>query len=97
MKLAIFGAALFATVSSANASCLFTTSLCYEDSYGNSYRTERNLGGSYTTYQNNTPYSTTRETYGGGWQERRLYDGETRSFNYNPYDTGYRSKNYGYR
>ena len=59
-----------AVTTSAEAGCEFATGPRSTDSRGNSYRTEQNLGGVYTTHRDGNSYSTTGQTLGGTWQER---------------------------
>lgn len=84
MKLLTFGALLL-TIGAAHADCTFATGPCSTDSAGNTYRTEKNFGGGYTTYRNGSRYSTTTQTLGGGWRERNVNGGGTRMHNSDPY------------
>lgn len=79
----------------AHADCTFVSGPCSTDSRGNTYRTERNLGGGYTTYKNGNQHSTTGQTLGGGYRER-FNDGSHRDYNHNPYSESDRNP-YGYR
>jgi len=83
MRILILAAALLLPAA-ASADCTFSTSNCYTDSYGNTYQTEQNLGGGYNTYRNGTLNSQTRQNLSGGYQER-YSNGETRTYNYDPY------------
>jgi hypothetical protein len=80
------------STNSALAACEFVTGPCGTDSRGNTYRTEQNFGGGYTTYQNGTPYSSTGQTLNGSWRER-YNDGNYRTYNYDPYEA---AKPHGY-
>lgn len=53
-------------------------------SNGNTYRTERNFGGGYNTYQNGTLNSQTQQDLSGGYVET-FRSGEQRRYNYDPY------------
>ena len=81
--------------SAAHADCTFSTGPCSTDSYGNTYRTERNFGSGYTTHRNGTPFSTTDQTLGGTYREHYI-GGGSRSYNYDPYDSLGKSES-GYR
>lgn len=81
--------ALTASAGLAHAGCELVIGPCSSDSRGNTYTTEQNLGGGYTTNRNGSQYSTTDQTLGGTWQER-YNDGSTRSYNYDPYESSQR-------
>jgi hypothetical protein len=68
-----------------SASCDLATVPCYTDNNGNTYRTEKNLGGGYSTTRNGNPYSQTSETLGGGYRET-FRSGESRIYNHNPHE-----------
>jgi hypothetical protein len=70
---------------SALAGCQTSTGPCSTDGYGNTYRTEQNLGGGYNTFRNGVLDSQTSQTTSGSWRERST-DGGTRTYNYNPYE-----------
>ena len=70
--------------SSAYAGCELSSSPCSTDSFGHTYRNERNLGGGYTTYRDGSTYSTTNQNLGGGYTESYTGGGQ-RNYNYDPY------------
>lgn len=70
LRIAVAIACLLFFAFPAIASCALATGPCSTDGYGNTYRTERNLGGGYTTYQNGRADSYHSQTLGGGWRER---------------------------
>lgn len=67
-----FSLALFALLyaSSANAACEFVDGGCTRDRSGNTYRTEENSSGGYTTYRNGSAYSNTQQNSYGNWEEK---------------------------
>lgn len=50
------------------AACELATSPCSYDSRGNEYRTERNFGGGYNTYENGQLHSQTTPNLSGGYR-----------------------------
>jgi hypothetical protein len=68
----------------AYADCTLSTGPCSTDGHGNTFRTERNLGGSYTTYRNGSPFSTTGQTLGGGYRED-FRSGGSRTYTDDPF------------
>lgn len=75
--------ALLLSSSAAQASCVLVSGPCETDRYGNTFTTQQNLGGGYSTYRNGSFYSSTGQTLGGSYRERDIYGG-TRTYNYDP-------------
>ena len=84
-----------AMVSPAYAGCALSSGPCSTDSFGNTYRTEQNLGGGYNTYRNGSSYSTTNQNLSGSYTESYT-GGGSRTYNSNPYDNSFQSR-YGTR
>ena len=76
------------------AGCELSLSPCATDRYGNTYTTEENLGGGYTTYRNGSRYSTTEETLTGGWKTT-LPDGNQIFTDDDPYAPKVQKRPYG--
>lgn len=91
MKIVLSVAAILAvTAIPASADCALSSGPCSTDSRGNTYRTHQNLGGGYTTERNGSAYSTTRQNLGGDYTES-FSGGGSRSYNHDPYRSGFQS------
>lgn len=77
----------------AHADCALVSGPCRTDSHGNTYVTEQNLGGGYTTYRNGAPYSQTRENLSGSYTEYTFGHGST-TYNADPYASGFPKNGY---
>lgn len=89
MRGVLFLAVVFAATPAA-ASCVLVTGPCYTDSRGNTYRTEQNLGGGYTTYRNGSTYSRTyQEPLSGNYRER-FTGGGYNTYERDPYRDSFR-------
>ncbi len=75
----------------AHADCALITSPCRTDSHGNTYVTEQNLGGGYTTYRNGNPYSQARENLYGSVTEYTFGHGST-TYNSDPYASAFKKR-----
>ncbi|MCJ8141637.1 hypothetical protein MKI84_01775 [Ancylobacter sp. A5.8] len=88
MKMAIFAAGLACLLletGTAVAGCELVTNPCSTDSAGNTYITQKSIGGTgYVTTQNGNPYSHTGQTLGGGWREE-FTSGGYQMHSTNPY------------
>ena len=84
VKLAAITLALLGLNTAAFANCGLVSGPCITDSRGNTYRTERNMSGNYTTYQNGRAWSQTEQTLSGTWREKRE-DGSASTYSSNPY------------
>lgn len=84
VRLAVIILALMGLVTAAHANCGLVSGPCVTDSQGNTYRTERNMSGNYTTYQNGRAWSQTEQTLSGTWREKRE-DGSTSTYSSTPY------------
>jgi len=76
MKKFFILAAMLAWPGIAQAGCGLLVNDCVTGPDGSGYTQERNLGGSYNTYQNGSLYSQEKQTLGGGWRSDRV-DGST--------------------
>jgi hypothetical protein len=83
MRILIFAIGLF-TATGASASCALVTGPCSTDSYGNTYRTEQNLGGGYNTYRNGSLHSQTSQQLNGNYRET-FTGGGHRTYDRDPY------------
>lgn len=83
MRTHLLASMAFALASPAYAGCELSLNPCSTDSFGNTYTYEQNLSGSYSTYRNGNPYSTTTQTLSGTYRED-YRDGGSRSFNMAP-------------
>jgi len=95
MKALVTAIVLLALPTTAHAGCDLVPigQPCATDSYGNTYRTEENLGGGYNTYRNGVLDSQTQQNLGGGWTETDQ-NGATRNYNYDPYAAPAKQKNW---
>ena len=74
----------------AYANCdLASSGTCVEDSRGNAYHTERNLGGGYNTYKNGQLDSQTSSNLGGGYKTQYENGAPTRFHDTSPYQGSY--------
>lgn len=71
------------------AACEFVEGGCSRDAYGNSYRTEENFSGGYTTYRDGTPYSSTHQNSYGNWDVRSRDGGLIHRYDADPYASDY--------
>lgn len=86
LKISILAFALASFPLSAQANCdLASSGSCYEDSRGNTYHTEDNLGGGYNTYRNGQLDSQTSSNLGGGYKTEYQDGSPTRYDSVNPY------------
>jgi hypothetical protein len=69
----------------AKAGCELATGPCSTDRQGNTYRTERNLGGGYNTYENGRLHSQTEQNLSGGHTTDYRDGRPSTSHNTNPY------------
>ena len=80
LLIALFVCLLGATA--AHAGCYGVSGPCATDSGGNTYTTQQNLNGGYSTYSNGSRYSSTGQTL-DGYQEN-FVGGGSRQYNYDP-------------
>lgn len=89
MRIAILFAGILAATPAA-ANCVLVTGPCYTDSRGNTYTTDRNLSGGYTTYRNGSTYShTNQEPLSGNYRER-FTSGGSNAYDRDPYRDSFR-------
>jgi hypothetical protein len=70
---------------SAKAGCELSTTPCSTDSRGNTYHTNKNLGGGYNTYKNGQLNSQTNKNLSGGYTTDYQGNSPSVNHNYNPY------------
>ena len=84
MKFIVFPLFLIAS-NAAYAGCELVSGPCSTDGRGNTYVTQQNLGGGYTTTRNGNYYSNTEQTLSGSYKTE--YGNGDRIFhNQNPYE-----------